>query len=389
MDPAPLMITVGVLFLVALALDTIGRIVHVPRVTLLILLGAALGPPGLNVLPDVLTNGDKTFAAMALTMVAFLLGGSLERSALAAHGREILAISLCVVAISALMVSATLILIGTPMVVALALAGISTATDPAATRDVVRQSGRKGRFAKNLLGIVAIDDAWGLLAFSLLLTLAGFAAGGEGGADAIRFGLWEAGGGLLLGTAIGLPAAYLTGRLKRGEPSLLEALGIVLICAGTALYLEVSYLLAGMAAGAIVVNLAKHHHYPFHEIERIEWPFVLLFFIMAGALLDFGLLAEFGWIGAAYVGARLLARVIGGWLGAGMSGLGGREGLLMGLALTPQAGVAIGMALVTAERFPEHGAQIIAIAIASTIVFELIGPLLTQYSLARGSDDPA
>lgn len=389
MDHAPLMITVGVLFLAALALDAIGRIVHVPRVTLLILLGAVLGPPGLDVLPDLLTNGEEAFAAMALTMVAFLLGGSLERRALMAHGSEILAISLSVVIISALLVGTTLILIGAPVVVALALAGISAATAPAATRDVVRQSGRKGRFATNLLGIVAIDDAWGLLVFSLLLTLAGFAAGGEGGADAIRFGLSEAGGGLLLGAAIGPPAAYLTGRLKRGEPSLLEALGIVLICAGTALYLEVSYLLAGMAAGAIVVNLARHHGRPFHEIERIEWPFVLLFFIMAGALLDFGLLADFGWIGAVYVAARLAARVIGGWLGARVSGLGGREGLLMGLALTPQAGVAIGMALVTADRFPEHGAQIIAITIASTIVFELIGPLLTQYALARGSDEPS
>lgn len=388
MDPAPLMITVGVLFLAALALDTIGRIVHVPRVTLLILLGATLGPPGLDVLPDVLTSGDEAFAATALTMVAFLLGGSLKRSALQAHGREILAISLMVVVISAILVGTTLILIGTPIVVALALAGISAATAPAATRDVVRQSGRKGRFATNLLGIVAIDDAWGLLVFSLLLTVAGFAAGGEGGIVAIRFGLWEAGGGLALGAAIGLPAAYLTGRLRRGEPSLLEALGIVLICAGTALYLEVSYLLAGMAAGAIVVNLAQHHHYPFHEIERIEWPFVLLFFIMAGALLDFSLLAGFGWVGAVYVAARLLARVMGGWLGARVSGLNGREGLLMGLALTPQAGVAIGMALVAADRFPDHGAQIIAITIATTIVFELIGPLLTQYALARGSDEP-
>lgn len=389
MAPATLMITVGVLFLVALALDAIGRIVHVPRVTLLILLGAALGPPGLDVLPEVLTYGDETFAAMALTMVAFLLGGSLDRSALVAHGREILTISLSVVALSVVLVGATLIVIGTPVVVALALAGISAATAPAATRDVVRQSGRKGRFATNLLGIVAIDDAWGLLAFSLLLALAGFVAGGDGGMEAIRFGLWEVGGGLALGAAIGVPAAYLTGRLKRGEPSLLEALGLVLICSGTAIYLEVSYLLAGMTAGAVVVNLARHHHYPFHEIERIEWPFVLLFFIMAGALLDLGLLQDFGLTGAAFVAARLLARAIGGWLGARLSDLDGREGLLMGLALTPQAGVAIGMALLAADRFPDHGAQIIAITIATTIVFELIGPLLTQFALARSSDGPA
>lgn len=383
MESALQMVGFGALFLVALALDAFGRIIHVPRVTLLILLGAALGPPGLDVLPVALQTGEEAFSAFALTMVAFLLGGSLERTALAAHGREIMVTSLSVVLISAIGVAVALLAIGKSVQVALVMAGISAATAPAATRDVVRQSGRKGRFATNLLGIVAIDDAWGLLIFSLLVMVAALLGGGESAGEAMLFGLWEAGGGLALGAAIGLPAAYLTGRLKRGEPSLLEALGIVLICAGMALYLEVSYLLAGMMAGVIVVNLARHHHYPFHEIERIEWPFVLMFFIMAGGLLDIGLLAEFGWVGAAYVAARMAARLIGGWTGARLSGLGGREGLLMGMALTPQAGVAIGMALASADRFPDHAAQIVAITIASTIVFELVGPLFTQFALSR------
>jgi len=389
MEPAILMIAVGALFLGALVLDTVGRIVHVPRVTLLILLGAVLGPPGLDVLPDALADGNEAFAAVALTMVAFLLGGSLERRSLAGHGRDILSISIAVVVVSAVTVVAALVWAGAPVVVALALAGISGATDPAATRDVVRQSGRrKGRFAGNLLGVVAIDDAWGLLMFSILLTIADLVAGGGGTADAIRIGLWEVGGGLALGLAVGLPAALLTGRLKRGEPSLLEALGVVLICAGLALYLGVSYLLAGMVAGATVVNLARHHSYPFHEIERIEWPFVLLFFIMAGSLLDLGLVGDFGLVGVAYLVARLAARVLGGWLGARVASMGAREGMLMGIALTPQAGVAIGMALVAAGRFPAYGDQIIAITIASTIVFELIGPILTQLALSRAPDDP-
>lgn len=387
MDPAFLLITLGALFLSALALDTIGRIVHVPRVTLLILLGAALGPPGLDLLPAVLSSGDETFAAVALTMVAFLLGGALERSSLAAHGREILALSIWVVIVSGIVILVAMVLFGAPLAVALVMAGIGCATDPAATRDVVRQSGHKGRFTANLLGIVAIDDAWGLLVFSLLLLLAGLVSGGGSVGHVMAEALWEAGGGLGLGLLIGLPAAFLTGRLKRGEPSLLEALGIVLICAGAALSLGVSYLLAGMTAGAIVVNLARHHSYPFHEIERIEWPFVLVFFIMAGSLLDLSLLAEFGWIGMAYVVARILARLIGGWLGARSCGLDRREGVLMGLALTPQAGVAIGMALVAADRLPEHADEIVALTIATTIIFELVGPLMTQLALARAPRD--
>lgn len=382
MELAPILIVLGVLFLAALVLDAIGHIVHVPRVTLLMLLGALLGPPALDVLPGFLSGTHEAYAAVALTMVAFLLGGSLERRTLSAHGSEILTISLCVVITSVVFVAIVLMLSGISMILALALAGISAATAPAAMRDIIKQSGRRDRFASNVLGIVAIDDAWGLIAFSLCLMLAG-ALAGHGAGEAIAEGLWEAGGGIVLGIALGLPAAFLTGRLKPGEPSLLEALGIVLICAGAALHFGVSYLLAGMVAGVIVVNFAKHHQYPFHEIERIEWPFILLFFVMAGASLDIGLLTQIGLIGGLYIAARIVARLFGGWAGARLCGLSAKEGLMTGLALTPQAGVAIGMALVAADRFPAHAEQILAVTIASTIIFEIVGPFFAQFAMAR------
>ena len=113
---------------------------------------------------------------------------------------------------------------------------------------------------------------------------------------------------------------------------------------------------------------------------------MLLFFVMAGASLEIGPLKGIGMIGVAYVALRIVARLIGGWAGARLAGLSGREGCLTGLSLMPQAGVAIGMALVAAERFPAYGEQILALAIASTIVFEVIGPILTQIALARSND---
>ncbi len=382
-----LLIALGVLFLAGLALDSFGRRVHVPRVTLLIILGAVLGPPVLDLLPLDVDEANELYAPTALTMVAFLLGGSLKRQTLAAHGREILIVSLTVVGISVAVVSAGLALLGTSVAVALLLGAISAATAPAATRDVVHQSGRKGRFVDNLLGIVAIDDAWGLLAFSVMLTLVGVLSGGDGSA-ALLHGLWEIGGAIGLGLAIGLPAAFLTGRLKPGEPTLIEALGIVFLCAGMALWLDLSFLLAGMTCGATVVNLARHHEQPFHEIERIEWPFLLLFFVMAGASLEVAHLSGVGLIGVAYVVLRFSGRILGGWLAGKLAGLTAREGRLTGMALMPQAGVAIGMALVAAEQFPQLGETILAITISSTIVFELIGPLMTQYAITHAVADP-
>jgi len=144
-----------------------------------------------------------------------------------------------------------------------------------------------------------------------------------------------------------------------------------------------------MVCGAVVVNLARHHDQPFHEIERIEWPFLLLFFVMAGASLNVSMLEQIGGIGLAYVGLRIVARMIGGLAGGALAGLPPREGALTGLALMPQAGVAIGMALVASERLPQYAPQILAITIASTIIFEIIGPFFTQFAIAKADRDAA
>jgi len=376
------LIAIGILFLAGLLLDKVGRIVHVPRVTLLILLGALIGPPLLNWLPSGFAGSNDFYAPTALTMVAFLLGGTLNPETLKAHGREIMIISLTLVAVSVAVVASGLWLIGLPVGMAVLLGGLSAATDPAATHDVVSQAGAKGRFATNLLGIVAIDDAWGLLAFSLALTFAGIMLD-QDAAVALVHGAREVGGAIALGLAIGLPAAFLTGRIKPGEPTLIEALGLVFLCAGLSLYFGFSFLLTGMVCGAVIVNLARHHDRPFHEIERIEWPFMLLFFVMAGASLKTGNLAEVGYICVAYFFLRAFARLLGGWLGGRLAGLPNAESRMTGLGLMPQAGVAIGMALVGSERFPEIGEDLLAVAVATTIAFELVGPFFTQMAIRR------
>lgn len=376
---------IGAIFLIGLALDALGHRTHVPRVTLLMVFGLLLGPGVLNLLPSQFVDAGHLFSPLALTMIAFLLGGSLERKTLRAHGREILVMSLTVIGFSVLFVGGGLWFAGMPLASALLLGAISSATAPAATMDVIRQSGITGRFVTNLKGIVAIDDAWGLIVFSLALTLAGVWNGD--GAGALWLGLREILGSLLLGAAVGFPGAVLTGRIKPGEPTLIEALGLVFLVAGLSLWLELSFLLAGMTAGAIIVNLAQHHDRPFHEIERIEWPFLLLFFVLAGASLELGQLSTIGLLGAVYVVLRVAARIIGGLLGGPLAGVTLREGWLTGLALMPQAGVAIGMALVAAERFPELGQEILTITIATTVAFELLGPMLTQYALAQAAED--
>jgi Kef-type K+ transport system membrane component KefB len=378
--------TIGALLLGGLAMDELGRRTRLPRVTLLVLFGIVIGPSGLDLLPQTIQDWYPLVTVMALVMVAFLLGGRLTRKMLAANGNQMLSVSIAAVLVTAACVGFGLWLIGVDPILCLVLAGISTATAPAATRDVVRRSGAKGPFSELLLGIVAIDDAWGLILFSLLLAL-GLAVLGHSPQVALMTGAQELGGALLVGMLVGFPAAFLTGRLKPGEPSQAEALGVVFLCGGLSLALGASFLLAAMIAGLIVANFAQHHTRAFHEIEYIEWPFMVLFFVLAGASMELAALQGVGLIGAAYLLLRVVGRIAGGWLGGRATGMRPDYRRWIGVALMPQAGVALGMALIAAHSFPLLREQILAAAVGTTILFELAGPLATQWALSNVDQD--
>ncbi|WP_212524782.1 cation:proton antiporter [Actibacterium sp. MT2.3-13A] len=384
MDLSLLLITLGLLLLISLGLDALGRLTRLPHITLLVLFGLGIGPSGVDLLPIDAAEWQAITAQLTLTMIAFLLGGELSRAALAARGRAILSVSIAVTVVSLALIAGGLWLLGAPLALALLLGGVGLATDPAATREVITEMRADGPLSKTLLGVVAIDDAWGVIVFSVLLGLVATSAGGAAGG--LAQGLAEVGRAALAGLAIGLPAAYLTGRIRPGEPTLAEALGLVLLCAGVSLWLEVSLLLVGMTAGAVIVNLARHHERPFRAIEQASWPFVIVFFVLAGATVDLSGLGGAGWLALAFVALRVLGRMAGGWIGARLGGMARREARLVGLALTPQAGVALGMALVAAHAMPAYAAPLLTVTVATTVVFELAGPVLTRLALLKSGE---
>ncbi len=353
-----------------------------PRVTLFLFVGLAAGGAGFDLIPVTLQAWYDMLSVVALTMVAFLLGGALHRDTLRQHGRAIMAISLAIVLVTVLTLALGLVLLGLPLGLALLLAAIATATDPAATNDVITQSGVENGFTRILRGVVAIDDVWGLLGFSLVLVLVAQLEGRPALAG-LSLAAWEIGGAVILGLVIGGPAALVTGRLRDGEPLQIEALSLVFLCAGLSLWLEVSFLIAGMVVGAVIVNLAAHHTKAFNEIAHVQWPFVVLFFILAGASLDIAVARTLGAIGLGFIVLRIVARGLGGWIGARLTHEPQRLRVWYGIALLPQAGVAIGMALIAAQRFPDWGAQIIALTIGTTVVFEILGPVATLFAIRR------
>jgi len=385
-DVAAVLITFGGLFLIGLVADLVGRRTPLPRVSLLLLAGFLIGPSAMDWLPDFTREWFPVLTNVALAMIGFLLGHELTPKRMRELGRPVLAMSVGEVLMTALLMFTVLSLFGVRFELALLLAGIAPATAPLAVLDVVREYRASGRFTDMLVGIVAIDDAWGLLMFSLLLTMAQAFAGHGDALGSLQSGAWEIGGSVLLGVALGLPMAYLTGRIRPGEPTQAEALGLVLLCAGLAAWLGLSYILSAIVMGTMVANFARHHDRPFRVIEGFDWPFLILFFLLAGASLHVGALAQAGMLALGYIALRVVGRIAGTRLGGMLSGAEAPTRRWMGLALLPQAGVAIGMALMAAQRFPEISHLILPVVLGSTVVFEVLGPVVTRWTLAEVGD---
>ncbi|MGM0617402.1 MAG: cation:proton antiporter, partial [Actinomycetota bacterium] len=317
----PTTAVIGGLLLLGLLAEWSAAKLPIPRVSILIVLGVAVGPIGLDLLPAAREEWFPIVSAVALVMVGFLIGGEFTAERLRELGVRSAVISLIESSGTAVVVGSGLLAVGVEAQLALPLAGVAAATAPAAVVGVIQESGEQGPFSRLLQAIVALDDAVGLVVFSLLLAVVGLLAGGDAsGGDAVWTALRELGGGIVLGVVLGLPAALLTGRLQPGRPILEEAFGLVLLCAGLGIWLDVSYLLAAVVMGAVVANLASHHERPFREIESVEWPFLVVFFLLAGASLELSAIGNVGWIGLGYILLRTVGKVGGAWLGVTVVG---------------------------------------------------------------------
>lgn len=387
MDPlAKGLITVGCFLLLGLAADYLGRKTPFPRVTILLLVGLAFGPSGFDLLGSTAELWFQIAGDIALGMIGFTIGGELMAARFKGSGLNVVWIAVVQAIATAVVVTIGLSLLGFPLPLALLLGGIATATAPAATVSVTKELGSSGPLTKALISVVALDDVVALLTFSFLIAIAAAFAGNGASWQVAIVGLWEIGAGIGIGCLVGIPLAYLSGRIRPGDPTILEVMGAVLLVVGLAEASGASYLLATVTTGALVANLAKHHERPFHAIEDIQAPWLVMFFLLAGATFELMSLALAGWLGAGYIVLRTIGKIAGCRLGTHLVKAEPVVQKWLGLTLLPHAGVAIGMALFSRKHFPEFSENLMSVVLAATVVFELIGPLLTRHALIKSGE---
>ena len=238
-----------------------------------------------------------------------------------------------------------------------------------------------------LLPVVAMDDALGLMVFSISSSVAAALLGGEMTVQSMLVApLAEIVGSLALGSALGFVLGYCS-RFFASRGNKL-ALSIALVLAGVGLcdMWGLSSLLVCMMIGAVMVNISQQHEVLMEQCDRFTPPLFLLFFVLSGAQLDLTVLPVVGLTGICY----LLLRSIGKWCGTMLGALCVHADQnirkYLGLTLLPQAGVAIGMSQLVSIKFPALASQINTIVLAGVLVFELVGPIVTKLALTKAGE---
>ena len=389
-----------------LMLSRLTKLMNLPAVTAYLLAGLLLGPYclgamklpgfGFNSMEQVETLSIIT--QVALGFIAFTIGNEFRLSQLKATGAKAITIGILQAVITTVIVDIVLIVLHLcfPNIIslpcAIVLGAIASATAPAATLMVVRQYKADGPLTRLLMLVVAIDDAVGLLLFSVSFGVATALSHGQVSVLAVVVEpiveiVLSLGLGSLMGFLLNWVEQFFHSRSKRMTISI----AFVLLTVGLSMlkfqlgpiHCGFSLLLVCMMTGTIFCNICSTSEELMDRVDGWTMPLNVLFFVISGAELDLQVLIQpvTLLIGVIYI----IARSAGKYFGSNLSSRLTRQPKPitdnLGITLLPQAGVALGMAL-TAASLP-GGALTRNVVLFAVLIYELVGPTLTKQALTR------
>jgi Kef-type K+ transport system membrane component KefB len=379
------------------------KLVNLPSVTGYICVGLLLGPSGLNLFSAQSVGPQlEHFIQIALMLISFGIGEHMEIARLRSSAKSVILIGLgeslgafiavslgCFIIIRLTGLSNTVL---DSLVLALLLGSVSIATAPATTMHVIREVKATGPLTTSLLAVIAMDNGLAIIIFGIMLaTINHLMTAGHGGiASMLYASLLEIGGSLLLGVISGLLLDFINSRIPKKNEMLTAGLAILLLCGEAARMFGMSPLLAGMAAGFTIVNREHRDIRIFRTFNTFEPPIYVLFFTLAGVHLNISALTTAGWLGLAYFLCRTIGKIAGAGTGALLASSPLYVKRYLGLALTPQAGVAIGLIfLISNDTTGRNFAAIITpVVLAGVFMSETLGPILTRLAVKLAGELP-
>ncbi len=393
----------AILLVAGFLVARLGQLIRLPSVTGYIFAGLLLGPSGIGLITnEAMGNRLEHFTQIALMLIAFGIGEHLEVRRLKYLFKSIGLIGLCETSSAFLFVGvgsffvACATFAGNPewamsdlVVLALLLGAVSVATAPAATLHVMRELKAVGPLTSTLMAVVAVDDGLAIIFFGIAITVAHHVLSGAGSlAGAIVASIGEIFLSLLSGVITGFLIDLTVKKVKSRGEMLTVGLALLLLCGEIARAFHFSPLLAGMAAGFIIINRDRRDVRVFRTLNAFDPPLLVLFFTLAGAHLHVSSLAIAGWIGLTYFILRALGKIIGANVGSRLAAAPFAVRKFLGLALMPQAGVAIGLIffIQSDSGLNMYSSIITPVVLSGVVLSELIGPLCAKFAVEKAGE---
>jgi Kef-type K+ transport system membrane component KefB len=387
-----IILNLGLLMLSGLFFGAIASRFGLPRVVAYVLAGMVFSPDLLGRrLNFEVGLWAESLTLVALGIIAYLVGGSITAKQVQRMGKIIFGTALGESLGAVLFVFGALLLIApdnfgvTPFQLALAFAAIAATTAPAGTIAVLHQYRASGPVSSALLGVVALDDAFGIIFFSLALVVT---TGETLGAN-LGLAVFEIGGALALGACAGWGLKQFGSNIHARELQLPLIFGAILLLIGMAQMWQLSPLLAVMAMGfSSRYFLSASGDRLFAPVEYLEELVFIIFFTIAGSHFEMKVFLQHLDLVVAYFSARILGKYVGASLGAMATGASQPVVRWLGLGLIPQAGVAIGLALMLSHKpaFHDVAAMVVNVILATTLFYEITGPLAVYFGLRKAGE---
>ena len=403
------LICLAVAILAGLLLSRLAKKLKLPAVTAYLVAGLLIGPfclgalgvPGLGFQSLEQVEGLSLITQTALGFIAFTIGNEFRLSQLKSMGSRAITIGILQAVVTTLLVD--VLLIGLHFIIpnvlsipaALTLGAIASATAPAATLMVVRQYKADGPLTRLLMLVVAIDDAVGLLLFSLSFGIAGAL---ERGGISLMGVLVEPMIEIILSLAVGAALGFLLNFVERFFHSrskrMAVSVGFVLLMVGISslkftlfgIHFGFSLLLLCMMAGTVFCNVCSTSEELMSRVDGWTVPVNILFFVLSGAELNLAILVNpfTLLIGTVYILSRSAGKCLGSYGSCKLTKCKPAITRHLGITLLPQAGVALGMAL-TATSLSDGG-MVRNVVLFAVLVYELVGPALTKNALLKAGE---
>ena len=386
-------ISISLILMAGFLMTRITKKLRLPNVTAYIVAGILIGPHCLNIVPKSIINGTSFLSDIALAFIAFSTGQFFKFDILKKNGVKVICIALFEALFASVLVFIlTFFILRLNPAFSIVLAALASTTAPASIMMTIRQTGAKGDFVETLLQVIAIDNILSLLAYSVAISIALNSFSGQAFSISkiftpVLINLAV----LLLGVIFGIILKLMIQpKTRSSDNRLIISISLLFAFCGICTIFEISPLLGCMSMGTVYLNLSADEKL-FKQLNYFSPPFLLMFFVRSGMTFNIPALVnsnstigEFSllFIGILYFITRIIGKYVGAFLGAVLTKKNKETRTYLGLALVPQAGVAIGLAALGARTLKgEVGNALETIILASSVLYELIGPACAKLSL--------